>query len=100
MVKMTQTFTLDATIIVAVIGLFGTIYTTKMSTLTKMNEQLMELVEQSHEEIRELKLQHAAETERLENKISILTNENIELKNQVAELKFVLKNDEIKNNSK
>lgn len=92
---MIQTFSLDATIIVAVIGLFGTIYTTKMSTLTKMNEQLMELVEQSHEEIRELKLQHAAETERLENKISILTEENIELKNQITELKFVLKKDEL-----
>ena len=48
-------FTLDATIIVAIVGLFGTIYTSKMSTLTKMNEQLMELVEESHEEIRQLK---------------------------------------------
>ena len=47
-------FTLDATIIVAMLGLFGTIYTSKMSTLTKMNEQLMELVEESHEEIRQL----------------------------------------------
>lgn len=97
---MIQAFTLDATIIVALIGLFGTIYTTKMNTLTKMNEQLMELVEQSHEEIRELKLQHAAETERLENKISILTEENIELKNQISELKFVLKKDELKSTAK
>lgn len=93
-------FSLDATIIVAALGLFGTIYTTRMSTLTKMNEQLMELVEQSHEEIRQLKLQHAAESERLENKISILTNENIELKNQISELKFVLRKDEIAQLSK
>lgn len=94
---MIQSFTVDATIIVAALGLFGTIYTTKMSTLTKMNEQLMELVEQSHEEIRQLKLQHAAESERLENKISILTNENIELKNQISELKCVLRNNELDN---
>lgn len=93
-------FTLDATIIVAMLGLFGTIYTSKMSTLTKMNEQLMELVEESHEEIRQLKIQHAAESERLENKISILTNENIELKNQISELKFVLRKDEIAQLSK
>ena len=93
-------FTLDATIIVAALGLFGTIYTTKMSTLTKMNEQLMELVEESHEEIRQLKMQHAAESERLESKISILTNENIELKNQISELKFVLRKDEIAQLSK
>lgn len=93
-------FSLDATIIVAALGLFGTIYTTRMSTLTKMNEQLMELVEQGHEEIRQLKLQHAAESERLENKISILTNENIELKNQISELKFVLRKDEIAQLSK
>lgn len=97
---MMQNFTVDATIIVAALGLFGTIYTTKMSTLTKMNEQLMELVEQSHEEIRQLKIQHAAESERLENKISILTNENIELKNQISELKFVLRKDEIAQLSK
>lgn len=94
---MIQSFTVDATIVVAALGLFGTIYTTKMSTLTKMNEQLMELVEQSHEEIRQLKLQHAAESERLENKISILTNENIELKNQISELKCVLRNNELDN---
>lgn len=92
---MMQNFIVDETIIVAVLGLFGAIYTTKMSTLTKMNEQLMELVEQSHEEIRQLKIQHAAESERLENKISILTNENIELKNQISELKFVLRKDEL-----
>ena len=92
---MMQNFIVDETIIVAVLGLFGAIYTTKMSTLTKINEQLMELVEQSHEEIRQLKIQHAAESERLENKISILTNENIELKNQISELKFVLRKDEL-----
>ena len=93
-------FTLDATIIVAIVGLFGTIYTSKMSTLTKMNEQLMELVEESHEEIRQLKMQHAAESEKLESKISILTNENIELRNQISELKFVLRKDEIAQLSK
>ena len=93
-------FTLDATIIVAMLGLFGTIYTSKMSTLTKMNEQLMKLVEESHEEIRQLKMQYAAESERLESKISILTNENIELKNQISELKFVLRKDEIAQLSK
>ena len=92
---MMQNFTVDETTIVAALGLFGAIYTTKMSTLTKMNEQLMELVEQSHEEIRQLKIQHAAESERLENKISILTNENVELKNQISELKFVLREDEL-----
>ena len=97
---MMQNFTVDATIMVAMIGLFGTIYTTKMSTLTKMNEQLMELVEQSHEEIRQLKLQHATESERLERKISILTEESIELKNQISELKFVLRKDEIAHSSK
>lgn len=90
---MTQAFSLDATIVVAIISLFGVIYTSKMSTLTELNKQLME-------EIRELKLQHTAETERLENKISILTKENIELKNQIFELKIVLKTNEIKEESK
>lgn len=93
MIIMIQAPTLDATVIVAIISLFGVIYTSKMSTLTEMNKQLME-------EIRELKLQHTAETERLENKISILTEENIELKNQIFELKIVLKTNEIKEESK
>ena len=93
MIIMTQAITLDATIVVGIISLFGVIYTSKMGTLTEMNKQLME-------EIRELKLQHTAETERLESKISILTEENIELKNQIFELKIVLKTNEIKEESK
>ena len=90
---MTQAITLDATIVVAIISLFGVIYTSKMSMLTEMNKQLMI-------EMKELKAQHTAETERLENKISILTEENIELKNQIFELKLVLKTNEIKEESK
>lgn len=86
---MIQAPALDATIIVAIISLFGVVYTSKMTTLAEMNKQLMT-------EIRELKLQHTAETERLENKISILTEENIELKNQIFELKIVLKTNELK----
>lgn len=86
---MIQAPALDATIIVAIISLFGVVYTSKMTTLAEMNKQLMS-------EIRELKLQHTAETERLENKISILTEENIELKNQIFELKIVLKTNELK----
>lgn len=94
---MTQSaFTLDATIVVAMVTLFGVIYTSKLNTLTQMNKQLMEMVEQSQHEIRELKLQHTAETERLENKISILTEENIKLKNQIFELKIVLKTNELR----
>ena len=38
---MTQALTLDATIVVAIISLFGVIYTSKMSMLTEMNKQLM-----------------------------------------------------------
>ena len=90
---MTQAITLDATIVVAIISLFGVIYTSKMSMLTEMNKQLMI-------EMKELKAQHTAETERLENKISILTEENIELKNQIFELKLVLKTNEFKEESK
>lgn len=89
---MVQTaLTLDATIVVAIVSLIGVVYTSKMNTLTEMNKQLMELVEQSQQEIRELKAQHTAETERLENKISILTEENINLRNQIFELKVAFK---------
>ena len=42
MIIMTQAITLDATIVVAIISLFGVIYTSKMGTLTEMNKQLME----------------------------------------------------------
>ena len=82
-------FGLDATVVVAIIGLFGAIYTTKMNTLTTMNKQLMELVEELNSELKELKIQHEAKTELLEKKISILTQENIELRNQVVEFKFM-----------
>lgn len=97
---MNTAITLDATVVVAIISLFGVVYTAKMNTLTTMNKQLMELVEQSHDEIKDMKVQHAAETDRLEKKISILTSENIELKNQISELSLAIKINEQGNKSK
>ena len=81
-----MTTTLDATIVIAIIGLLGTIYTAKTNTIIKMNEQLMEILESSQKELHELKQQHANETDRLEKKISILTKENEELRDKINEL--------------
>lgn len=88
---MNTAITLDATVVVAIITLFGVVYTAKMNTLTTLNKQLMELVQQSHDEIKDMKVQHAAETDRLEKKISILTGENIELKNKISDLSLSIK---------
>lgn len=97
---MNTAITLDATVVVAIITLFGVVYTAKMNTLTTLNKQLMELVQQSHDEIKDMKIQHATETERLEKKISILTGENIELKNKISDLSLSIKVYEQSNKSK
>lgn len=84
---------IDATIIVAIITLIGTIATIIMNKNTKKqdmiieaNEQLMEMLKASQEEIKNLKEQHAKESSRLEDKISQLTAENQELRNEVCKL--------------
>lgn len=97
---MNTAITLDATVVVAIITLFGVVYTAKMNTLTTLNKQLMELVQQSHDEIKDMKIQHATETDRLEKKISILTGENIELKNKISDLSLSIKVYEQSNKSK
>lgn len=84
---------IDATIIVAVIALIGTFVTViankagkKQDTIIETNEQLMAMLKSSQEEIRLLKEQHAQESQRLENKIVQLTEENQELRNEVYKL--------------
>ena len=84
---------IDATIIVAVIALIGTFATViankagkKQDTIIETNEQLMAMLKSSQEEIRLLKEQHAQESQRLENKIVQLTEENQELRNEVYKL--------------
>lgn len=90
MVQVLNSLNIDATVIVALIGLFGTIYTVKTNTLLQHNKQLMEMVESQHEELKELREQHLVESERLEKKISILTEENAELRREVAALRCEL----------
>ena len=84
---------IDATIIVAIIALIGTFATViankagkKQDTIIETNEQLMAMLKSSQEEIRLLKEQHAQESQRLENKIVQLTEENQELRNEVYKL--------------
>ena len=80
-------------IIVAVIALIGTFATViankagkKQDTIIETNEQLMAMLKCSQEEIRLLKEQYAQESQRLENKIVQLTEENQELRNEVYKL--------------
>ena len=84
---------IDATIIVAVIALIGTFATViankagkKQDTIIETDEQLMAMLKCSQEEIRLLKEQYAQESQRLENKIVQLTEENQELRNEVYKL--------------
>ena len=84
---------IDATIIVAVIALIGTFATViankagkKQDTIIETNEQLIAMLKCSQEEIRLLKEQYAQESQRLENKIVQLTEENQELRNEVYKL--------------
>lgn len=88
--NITQFLNLDATIIVAAIGLLGTIYTVKTNTLLQHNKQLMEMLENQQDEIIKLKEQHAEESKRLEEKILSLTSENNDLKKEIMDLKLTL----------
>lgn len=81
---------LDSTIIVAALGLLGTIYTVKTNTLLQHNKQLIEMLELQQEEILKLKEQHSEESKRLEDKIVLLTSENNDLREEIMELKFTL----------
>lgn len=84
---------IDATIIVAALGLIGTFYTIhsnksakKQDTMVQANEQLMNMVQSLTKEITVLKEQHEEESRRLELKIVELTGENQELRNEVTKL--------------
>lgn len=85
-----QLLNLDSTIIVAALGLLGTVYTVKTNTLLQHNKQLIEMLELQQDEIIKLKEQHAEESKRLEDKILSLTSENTDLRKEVMELKFTL----------
>lgn len=85
-----QLLNLDSTIIVAALGLLGTIYTVKTNTLLQHNKQLIEMLELQQEEILKLKEQHSEESKRLEDKIVLLTSENNDLREEIMELKFTL----------
>lgn len=85
-----QLLNLDSTIIVAALGLLGTVYTVKTNTLLQHNKQLIEMLELQQEEILKLKEQHSEESKRLEDKIVLLTSENNDLREEIMELKFTL----------
>ncbi|MEG1494749.1 MAG: hypothetical protein RR406_00395 [Bacilli bacterium] len=88
--NITQFLNLDATIIVAAIGLLGTVYTVRTNTLLQHNKQLMEMFEIQQDELIKLKEQHSEETRRLEEKILLLTTENTDLRKEVIDLKLTL----------
>ena len=88
--NITQLFNVDATIIVAALGLFGTVYTVKTNTLLQHNKQLMEMLEIQQDELIKLKEQHSEESRRLEEKILLLTSENNDLRKEVYDLKLTL----------
>lgn len=84
---------IDATIIATALTLIGTIYSVqanksskKQDLIIETNRQLMEMLDKSNREIANLKEQHAKETERLEQKILALTEENSELREEVSKL--------------
>ena len=88
--NMTQLLNLDATVIVAALGLFGTIYTVKTNTLLQHNKQLMEMLENQQNDIIQLKEQHAEESRRLEERILSLTSENNDLRKEIIDLKLTI----------
>lgn len=88
--NITQLLNVDATIIVAALGLFGTVYTVKTNTLLQHNKQLMEMLEIQQDELIKLKEQHSEESRRLEEKILLLTSENNDLRKEVYDLKLTL----------
>lgn len=84
---------IDATVIVAILGLIGTIYTIqsnksakRQDSMVQANEQLIIMVETLSKEIVVLKEQHRKEAQKLELKIVELTEENQELRNEVNKL--------------
>lgn len=88
--NITQFLNLDATIIVAAIGLLGTVYTVRTNTLLQHNKQLIEMLEAQQDEILKLKDQHAEESKRLEERILSLTSENNDLRKEIMDLKLTL----------
>lgn len=88
--NITQFLNLDATIIVAAIGLLGTVYTVRTNTLLQHNKQLIEMLEVQQDEILKLKDQHAEESKRLEERILSLTSENNDLRKEIMDLKLTL----------
>lgn len=84
---------MDATVVVALITLVSTFVTVianknskKQDTIIEANDRLMAMLINSQNEIKDLKEQHAKESERLEKKIVLLTQENQELRNEVCKL--------------
>lgn len=83
----------DSTVIVAAIGLFGTIYTVKTNALLSLNKQLFEMLEQQNELIEsqkedliELRDKYEKDTKNLESKITMLTSENNSLRQEIQKL--------------
>lgn len=88
---------IDATIIVALITLVGTIYGLKINTNNKKqdliltaNEQLMLMVEKLSIENSKVKEEYAKQTKALEEKIEALTKENSELRKEVYRMNNML----------
>lgn len=85
-----QIASLDATIVVAIITLFGTIYIARNNTVVEMNKQLATMLKEMQEQLLEMEVNHQKETSRLEQKIALLTEENTALKKLVEDFRSEL----------
>lgn len=94
---LTSLNSIDATIIVALITLIGTIYglwinksNKKQDLILTANEQLMLMVEKLSIENSKVKEEYAKQTKVLEEKIETLTKENSELRKEVNRMNSIL----------
>lgn len=85
-----QITSIDATIVVAIITLFGTIYIARNNTIVEMNKQLATMLKEMQEQLIEMEVNHQKETNRLEQKIALLTEENTALKKLVEDFRSEL----------
>lgn len=94
---LTSLNSIDATIIVALITLIGTMYglwinknNKKQDLILTANEQLMLMIEKLSIENSKVKEEYAKQTKILEEKIETLTKENSELRKEVNRMNSIL----------
>lgn len=94
---LTSLNSIDATIIVALITLIGTMYglwinknNKKQDLILTANEQLILMIEKLSIENSKVKEEYAKQTKILEEKIETLTKENSELRKEVNRMNSIL----------